>query len=304
MSHDDRNEREVGKAVCLSVRVDGEEDAARELAERICAEVFDVGALGIEETVESGGIMLSIYTGEAALGAVKNAAAAVLGDAGKLGPICEIVEQDWSQDWKKGLEPIEVSSRLVVRPSFVEFELGKRQLELIIDPRQAFGTGGHASTFLALEWIDALADGFHAGTQVLDVGTGTGVLALAALKLGAGRAVGLDIDPIAIVEADHWARENGLADRFVGAAGGIEVISEGNFDLVVANLLRLEMLPLVASMVARLGEAGQIVLSGLLAHEQTEVGAAFLLEDVVLQDVRSEIDGNGDEWVSLLMIRA
>lgn len=296
--------RKEGDARRLEVYVNGTGADARELAEYVCAEVWEAGAQGIVEVVESSEIMLTIYTRQAALAAVQNAAERTLDGAGRIGSVFPIQEQDWSEAWKEGIEPVEVSSRLVVRPTFVDFELGARQQELIIDPRQAFGTGGHASTFLSLEWIDALADDFHARTRVLDVGTGTGVLGLSALKLGAGHAIGFDIDPIAIEEAEHWAEFNGLGDRFEGRIGDLAVVGEKDFDLIVANLLRLELLPLIEGLAARLARGGQVVLSGLLAQDQVDVVASFMTQGIVLEDIRSETDDNGDEWVGLLLRRA
>ena len=175
---------------------------------------------------------------------------------------------------ERGLEarasaPRVISERLVVRPSLVAHALAPGQVELVIDPGQAFGTGTHASTRLALEWIDALAPGLAAGARVLDVGTGSGVLALAAAALAPrARSSAFDLDPVAAREA----RANCRAQRLRGSRAAVcgrarERSPPAAFDLVVANLLRSEALPLLAGLAARTRAGGQAVFSGLLAAE-------------------------------------
>jgi len=274
------------------------------LVERVCARCWEEGAAGVEERDEGGSILLLVHAQAPALEAVLAAAREEVSSAG-LGEVSDpesVDPEDWSQTWKEGIKAIEISPRLVVRPSFDPIELAPQQLELVIDPRQAFGTGGHASTLLALEWIDALADEFQPGTRVLDIGTGTGVLALAALRLGAGEAVGFDIDPIAAREAAEWARSNGLASRFRVYAGGLDALSARPFDLVVANLLKGEMLPLVPGMAAAMAPGAWLVVSGLLEAEQGPVIEAFGECGIRLEDVRVGFDSGGqDRWVSLLL---
>ena len=180
-------------------------------AEWALAEAFAAGATGVEELVEGGRDHLRRLRSRGCArdpvrGAVEGTGAQVL-------DVSPVPAQDWSEAWKRDLAPIVVSPRLVVRPSFasVEARAGQRVLEL--DPGQAFGTGAHESTRLALEGIDRLADALDARRVLLDVGTGTGVLALAALALGCGRAVALDLDPLAGQAARENAQRNGLGRR-------------------------------------------------------------------------------------------
>src|SRR5207249_3755458 len=120
---------------------------------------------------------------------------------------------------------IEVSERLRIRASFEPSPPRAGQRDLVIDPGQAFGTGGHESTRLALAWIDDLRGELGAPPGILDVGTGTGVLALAALALGARRAVACDVDPLAAAAARANARANGLAAQLDVFAGSPEALS-------------------------------------------------------------------------------
>lgn len=268
------------------------------------AEAWSVGALGVEERDETGVVVLIIYgvrASEAALTRVSLAERGV-----QLVSVEPIVDEDWSEAWKEGLGAIVISHRLVVRPSFVEFEAAAGQCELIVDPGQAFGTGGHASTRLVLEWIDALAgeDGNRlAGARVLDVGTGSGVLALAALGLGAERAVGFDLDGVAVREAAVVAADNGLADRSVLYTGGIEALGGPPFDLVLANLLRTEMLPIAEAIATAVAPAGRLVLSGLLERDGAEVATAFGAAGLAVVEQRTQLDPSGEHWIAPLLQR-
>jgi ribosomal protein L11 methyltransferase len=214
-----------------------------------------------------------------------------------------VPEADWSEAWKQGLEALEVSPQLRVRPSFVSAVQAPGQAELVIDPGQAFGTGGHASTLLALEWIAALAPELPANAGVLDVGCGTGILALAALRLGAARGLALDIDPLAGDATRENAAANGLAGRLDVVVGPLSAVPPAAFDLVVANLLESEMLPLLEGIAAHTAFGGAAVLSGLLAEQvgrATDAAAAAGLRRV---GVRERTDATGDTWVALLTRR-
>jgi ribosomal protein L11 methyltransferase len=300
-----KNDRDPSFSIRVDLHGDGPE--VEQLCERINAQCWDAGAAGMEERSESGGLSLIIYTRKDAIDDVCEALRREMSGAGErrgeVGQPERVDDEDWSETWKHGLEPIEVSPRLVVRPSFEAFELGRGQQEIIIDPGQAFGTGGHESTLLALEWLDALADGFDARTRVLDVGTGTGVLAFAALRLGAGSAVGFDLDPIAVHEARIWAERNDLQTSFSAFAGGIEALQGRCFDLIVANLLRTELMPLIPDIAQRTTVGGEIVLSGLLTAERDSVARSFENEAVVLEDVLERRDASGADWISLLLRR-
>lgn len=274
------------------------------------AEAWEAGASGVVEesdAPERGGgdggepQAVTLYAPRARIAAVRAAVAAVLGGAGALEADRPVHAEDWAEHWKRGLTAVDVSPRLRIRPSFIESEPQPGRVELVIDPGQAFGTGGHASTTLALEWLDECADEL-AGARVLDVGTGTGVLAIAALRLGAARAVGLDLDPLAAPEARHWARRNGVSERLALFTGPVEALAEGpaaGFDWVLANLLRRELLPIVPAIAGRLRPGGHVLLSGLLAPEQEEVEAACAPFGLRRPRVRGERVPGEDPWISM-----
>ncbi len=298
---------EIDSSTGAAGAAEEENSALQTTADRIVAECWGAGAAGMEERSRSQDILLLIYAAHSCLQQVVFAATAA---GGRIDGKPELVsERNWSEAWKQGLEAIEISERLVVRPSFVAFDLRPGQCEIVIDPGQAFGTGGHASTRLILEWLDVLSPDLSEQIRVLDVGTGTGVLAMAALALGAGRAVGFDLDSVAVIEAGKWAERNGFADRLSLFAGGIEALQAQPFDLVVANLLRSELFPIIPLLTGCIDEKGTVLLSGLLAQEQGRVEAAMAPFGFKTQGARfmrddTRDDSTGDHWVSLLMGRA
>jgi ribosomal protein L11 methyltransferase len=275
-----------------------------ETAERAAAEAWEVGVLGIEERTELGDTLLLLYAPVARAGAVR-AAVARAGPA-VVGEPVPVVARDWSQAWREGLEAIRVGERLVVRPSWIEVAPTPGRVELVIDPGQAFGTGGHVSTRLALEWIEACSradDGLGPDARVLDAGAGTGVLALAALALGAGSAVAFDLDPLAGKAAREWALRNGLASRLQLFVGPVNALAAPPFDWVLANLLKRELLPIAPSLARCTRRGGRAIFSGLLAADEAEVLGALGDAGFGCARRRTDTDANGDEWISLLMAR-
>jgi ribosomal protein L11 methyltransferase len=273
-----------------------------ERGEAALADAFESGASGVEELDAESALIWDVYAPASAARSVANAlrghAPAVDADEAVAVP-----QEDWSERWKQGLETLLVSPRLCVRPSCVAALPEQGRAELVIDPGQAFGIGGHASTRLALEWIDACAAEWTGSGRVLDVGCGTGVLALAALRLGAETGIGIDLDPLATEAARDNAVANGLAGRAHFVLGPITALGTASFELVVANLLCSEMLPLLDEIALRVRAGGAVVLSGLLEPEAARVAAACNGLGLRSEGWREHVDANGDCWVGLLMRR-
>jgi len=274
---------------------------SRDLAERLMAEAWEFGALGIEERDQGQGVDLDLYVAVHEEAELQGCLAPFLSDGAVWGDRVVVGEANWSEAWKVGLKAIEISPRLAVAPSFVDYQGTAGQRVLRIDPGQAFGTGGHASTRLVLEWIDRLADDRQAATQdvqVLDVGTGSGVLALAALALGAKRAVAFDLDPVAVIEARAVATQNDLLPGFESFVGGIESVAGQSFDWVFANLLKSEMLPILDQIADAVAPGGWLVVAGLLERDEQPVSEILAGQGLLQAGMRREADDSGAVWIA------
>ncbi|WP_338809311.1 50S ribosomal protein L11 methyltransferase [Neisseria leonii] len=176
-------------------------------------------------------------------------------------------EQDWVRLTQSQFEPIQISDRLWITPSWHEAP-DTAAVNLQLDPGLAFGTGSHPTTHLCLQWLDNHLQG---GERVLDYGCGSGILAIAALKLGAGSAVGVDIDPQAIAASNDNAAQNRVRAEFYLP----DALPEGEFDLVVANILANPLRLLADMLAGRTRRGGRIVLSGLLEEQAAELGGIY-----------------------------
>jgi len=280
----------------LPVRV-----ATSERAEWIVAEAMEAGALGLEERPQpEGGVELIIYVEQEALSGVQEVVRRCLEGSNGLGASRLVPEVDWSTQWQQGFTALEVSPRLVLRPSFVSWETRPGQRCMVIDPGQAFGTGAHASTWLALKLLDALPIASLQGRAVLDVGCGTGVLALSALALGACHAVGFDLDPLAPEAALENAALNGFAGQVIFFTGPIQALrDETSFDGILANLLRSEVVPLIPEITRCVAKGGWVIFSGLIESDLPIVEEALRGVGLKIEGRAEQRDANGDCWVAL-----
>ncbi len=253
-------------------------DVPRDRAEPVASELWSLGASGVEVRDGEGTPMpgqRQPAPGEAILVAWFDAQAAAEEAAAALGggALVELPDEDWGEAWKKGLGPMRIG-RAFVRPSWVDAPAPPGTAEVVLDPGMAFGTGTHPTTALCLAALSDLLAA-HPGAAVLDVGTGSGLLAIAARKLGAGRVVGNDNDPVAIAVARENADRNGV--EIALTVEGLEAIS-GRFDLVVANILANTLVELAPAIAAKLAPGGAVLLSGILGPQEDEVRGAYLAE--------------------------
>ena len=176
-------------------------------------------------------------------------------------------DQDWVRLTQSQFDPIQISERLWITPSWHKAPAGNA-VNLQLDPGLAFGTGSHPTTRLCLKWLDTQLKGSE---SVLDYGCGSGILTIAALKLGAGSAVGVDIDEQAIRASNDNAAQNNVQAHFYLPDG----LPQGHFDVVVANILANPLRMLGEMLAARTKQGGRIVLSGLLAEQSEELGEIY-----------------------------
>ncbi|NIV17147.1 MAG: 50S ribosomal protein L11 methyltransferase [Woeseiaceae bacterium] len=183
--------------------------------------------------------------------------------------IDELEDRDWEREWLKDFAPMRFGRRLWVCPGDME-AADTDAITVRLDPGLAFGTGTHATTALCLEWLDGIG---LDGATVLDYGCGSGILAIAALKLGAKSAVAIDIDPQAVEAAQSNALQNGTADSLTTTINASEVNEE--FDAVVANILAGPLVELAESIAVRVNSGCSLALSGILSGQVDEVLAAY-----------------------------
>jgi ribosomal protein L11 methyltransferase len=195
--------------------------------------------------------------------------AVVLGLAPDAVAVEHVEDRAWEREWLKDFRPMRFGGRLWVCPAG-QRPAGPAAALLELDPGLAFGTGTHPTTALCLEWLDGAIRG---GKRVLDYGCGSGILALAALRLGADRATAFDIDPQALRATRENAVKNRLEDR-IEVAGSASDIG-GDFDIVLANILSGPLIELAPGLAARSVAGGALALAGLLAHQAGEVARAY-----------------------------
>ena len=207
-------------------------------------------------------------------------------------------EADWAEAWKSHFPVLRVGRRLVIRPSWRRHRRAPDDVVLALDPGMAFGTGLHPTTRLCLAAIESLADrGVLTRARVLDVGCGSGILAIAALKLGAALATGVDTDPIAIESTARNARMNGLARR-LRVRGGSLPSGEAPFDLVFANLIAGVLVQLAVALQDELVPGGTLLTSGIFVDREAGVRTAFEVAGLHLCGRWAEGD-----WVALEAVR-
>ena len=174
-----------------------------------------------------------------------------------------VAEQNWVQLTQSQFDPIRVSDRLWIVPSWHESP-DPTAINLILDPGMAFGTGSHPTTRLCLEWLERHVT---ADSSLLDYGCGSGILAIAAARLGAGRVAGVDIDPQAVESARANAERNGVSAVFADSAQPVA----GEYDLVVANILSNPLRVLAPAICAHVRSGGKLALSGILREQAEEI---------------------------------
>jgi ribosomal protein L11 methyltransferase len=211
----------------------------------------------------------------------------------------ELPDQDWNRQWSQSVMPIRIGRRIVIRPSWESVALQPGDIEIVLDPKQAFGTGHHATTRMLLEWLEDLV---HGEEFVLDVGAGSGILAMASLRLGAAAALGVECDPVAVDCARDYAEENGFGDRLEIRCGTLkEVDRNGELrpDLVLANLDRQALLLGCDELTRYVSHGARLLLSGILLDHEQEIVDAFSMGGATLVERREQ-----EGWLALEMLLA
>lgn len=182
------------------------------------------------------------------------------------------VQEDWINNWKKYFHPIKVGRKLLIRPDWERAENPEGRVVLSLEPGIAFGTGTHETTRLCMEFLEQYVE---PGCRMLDVGCGSGILSVAALLLGAGSAVGVDIDPLAVKTAVQNAGRNHVADRFTGICGSLTEQVTGKYKVVAANIVADVIVQLTKDIGKFLEPDGVYLMSGIIAEREPDVLSAL-----------------------------
>lgn len=202
----------------------------------------------------------------------------------------EIKHKNWNEEWEKSIQPIHVSDRFVITPSWHAVE-DRTKTVIIIDPKMTFGTGYHETTRLMIRLMEQFV---QPGSFVLDVGTGTGILAIGAAKLGAHKIIGIDIDEWSLENGIENTQKNQVSDKIEIRIGSMDMVTEVSFDLILANIIRNTILELLDAMLSKLSPHGTILFSGLLASDQKAIEDALNDRNYTLVSVIRE-----NEWIAL-----
>ncbi|MCE5333816.1 MAG: 50S ribosomal protein L11 methyltransferase [Desulfobacteraceae bacterium] len=203
----------------------------------------------------------------------------------------EIADEDWSETWKAHFKPLRVGGRFLITPTWERVEPRPDDLVIRIDPGRAFGTGHHETTRLCLDRLERVAAQGPAPETLLDVGTGSGILAIGAALLGFRKITGIDNDPEAIEVALENIALNNFSDSVTAFCATPDEIA-ADFDVVVSNIQSLPLIRMSETLAARVKPGGRLILSGILTVQAEGVRAAY--EEKGLRPAGTQTDG---EWI-------
>jgi ribosomal protein L11 methyltransferase len=197
----------------------------------------------------------------------------------------EVHEEDWATAWKEHFHPVKVGEKIVIRPSWREYAASPGEIVIDLDPGMAFGTGTHHTTAMCVRLLEEVV---KTGNTIFDIGTGSGILAIAAAKLGASEVKAVDLDTVAVRIARENV-ENNLVEREVAVtAGDLLTGVEGQADIIVANIIADVIIAMMPDVPARLAEGGLFIASGIIAERLSDVTAAITDFGLTVEKVMEE----------------
>ncbi len=206
-----------------------------------------------------------------------------------------IENRNWNDEWEKTIHPIHVTDRIVIAPTWQKYTPQPNEILITIDPKMSFGTGYHETTRLVLQLMQQYV---RPGMTLLDLGTGTGILAISGIKLGAASAVGVDNDAWAFENALENVKLNHVEQKVQILLGDVSSVAARRFDLIAANIQRSVIEPMLPQMYALLASNGIMILSGLLLEDQLPITRAILSCGGTVAKTAQE-----NEWIALLCTR-
>lgn len=206
-----------------------------------------------------------------------------------------VQDEEWASAWKKFFKPLKIG-RIVIRPTWEQYSPQPDDIVIDLDPGMAFGTGSHPTTKLCLE---ALQDYVKGGETVLDMGTGSAILAMAAARLGAARVVGLEIDPVAVEAAVENVKRVNLEDTIKIERADSPSTFEGQADIVLANIIAKVIINMAEGLASKVKPGGVLIASGIVVERSQEVIDTLTGLGLKLHEVRQEGD-----WVALVFMQS
>ncbi len=180
----------------------------------------------------------------------------------------DLENKNWNEEWEKNLSIIKVTDRIVIKPSYKDYIPGENEIVITIDPKMSFGTGEHQTTKLMLKLIEKYV---KPGMKVLDVGSGTAVLSIASVKLGAEKAIAIDNDELCSENGLENCRINDVENKVEVKIGEIKDIEEYNFDIILANIQKNILIDIAKNLKSKLKKNGLLILSGLLVEDEEDI---------------------------------
>jgi ribosomal protein L11 methyltransferase len=205
----------------------------------------------------------------------------------------EFGEKNWNEEWEKSINILHVSDRIVVKPSFKDYKKKDKELVITIDPKMSFGTGEHATTKLIVQLLEKY---IMPGMKILDAGTGTGILAITSVLLGASEVIGFDIDEWCYENASENCLVNNVSDKIEIRKGEINVVPESNFDMALANIQKNILMDLAQDFRKRLKSGGLLLLSGLLSEDKEDIIKKYSETGFTTVDTKQM-----DEWTAIVL---
>ncbi len=207
--------------------------------------------------------------------------------------IKKIENQDWNAKWKQSIKPIEIGGKFLIKPSWIHLEPQAMTQVIEIDPQMAFGTGVHATTQLMLK---LLIDHIGSPSRIMDIGTGTGILAIAAARLSHAEIIAFDNDKIAINTAKQNCIQNQVSKKIHIFCGTIDAVKEIHFDIILANINRSIIIESLSKIFRCLNRTGVAIFSGILIEEKNQI-----IERIENHNFRIIKDATQDEWAALVV---
>jgi ribosomal protein L11 methyltransferase len=283
----------------LEVSVTVENEAAEVVAEVLSRYVYRGVAIEAgPEGWNAGPVVVKAYLpADDQLQATKRRIEEALWHLGQIRPIpaptfCPVAEEDWAEAWKERLDVLRIGQHIVIRPSWREYAPEPKDVVIQLDPGMAFGTGLHPTTQMCLVALEELT---RPEATVLDLGTGSGILAIAAARLGAGRVLAVDNDPVAVKTARGNVVTNGVQEAVSVVCGSLADVP-GRYHLVVVNILAKVIVEMMQEGLAnRVRPGGRLITAGIIADQEPEVVAALEQKRLALVERRQ----TGD-WVCLV----